>query len=534
MLARMVVKSAVGVLAVLLLAAACGKGSQQPGNTNGSAGSGAAAANGGSAPNGGTPSGGNASTAGSGGNTSAGSAGAATVAGSGGQGGTALVGIGDGELDSTCMMRTSESITGSRIQVRNAVTAEGDKAFIGFYDTEKKIECVPVLDAAGKYRCMPSAGDKDLLNRFFSDDKCTNEVLYKGICADDYEAEPVTSDPCDKRRRIYPFNDPMPDAMVYESQPGGGCKAYSVLNHLYRPGPELVASEYAELKPALWRGKGRIWARGYEGDGGLHLVQDLVDSQLDESCQLLALPGDAERCRPKHVGELRYLDATCKLPLLDGSTTCGSPPPRYAYSGFKLVRAEAKYDGALLDRTCKPVQNPGPAFSTKPVPDSDFLAAESNVVTSDAGRLKPRYLTTADGGCFFDDWWDEKLQTACSFHTPYAGAPYYCEPLNDLTTRAQYVDTFSDSACKAPAPYLMMASGDTDKPPKFFILLQSSCSNQRLSEVRPVEPTPSVPPALYTNVTSDCVSYPLDPTSKYFAAGAIVQKSEFVSATPAP
>ena len=533
----MVVKSTVGVLAVLLFAAACGKGSQQPGNAPGSAGSGSApnggtAPNGGSAPNGGTtPGGGNASTAGSGGNTSAG---AASVAGSGAQGGTAVVGIGDGELDSTCMMRTSQSITGSRIQIRNAVTAEGDKAFIGFYDSEKTIECGPVLDAEGKYRCMPSAGDKDRLNSFFLDDKCTNEVWYKGICSSDYEAVPVSADLCDKRRRIYAFGDSMPDTMVYESQPGGVCKAYGVLNHVYHPGQELVATEYAELKPALWRGKGRIWARGYAGDGGLHLVQDLVDSQLDESCQLFALPGDANRCRPSYVAQLDYMDATCKLRLLDGSTTCGSSTPKYAYSGFDLVRADAKYDGALLDRTCKPVQNPGPAFSTKPVPNSDFLAAESNVVTSDAGRLKPRYLTTADGGCFFDEWWDEQLQTACSFKTAYAGAPYYCEPLNDSTIRPQYVDTFSDTECNTPAPYLMLTSSEGDKPPKFFILLQSSCANQRVSEVRPVAPTPSVPPPLYTNVTGDCVSYPVDPTSKYFATGAIMQKSEFVSATPAP
>ncbi len=204
------------------------------------------------------------------GGAATGRAGNGGTAGGSGRGGTESGG-GNGALDATCMTRTTNQIPGSRIVLRNVVTAEGDKAFVGLYDTLKEVECKVYQDAEGKFRCWPLATGKDLKNRYFLDQNCSDEVEYRAECALDYQAERVSSADCDDRLRFYPLGDPLPDALVYWSA-GGECKPYGTLNHLYKRGPELVPSEYAELKPVVWRGAGRIWVAGYEGDGGLHFA----------------------------------------------------------------------------------------------------------------------------------------------------------------------------------------------------------------------------------------------------------------------
>ena len=498
---------------------------------------------------------------GSGGSVTAGNTAAGSTVGGGSMGGAsqggggasqagtsqggAIVAVGNGELDTTCMMRTSNQIAGSRIVLRNAVTAEGDKAFIGFYDNEKKAECQVTQDADSKFRCMPPALDKDLVNRFYLDDKCASEVEYHGVCALAYEAEPISSDSCDKRRRIFPFGDPLPDSMVYQPGPDGQCKPYGMLNNLYQRGPDLVPSDYAELQPVVWRGKGRIWAQGYQGDGDLHLVSSFLDSQLDQDCTFRLLTDGKEHCVPQNEGSLqRYTDVTCNQTLLDTASTCGAPPASYASHwlgdvcnpGVSFVEADAKYSGPLYGRSsCMAMATSTSAsvFSVKTASDDAFPALDSTTLTTDAGRLKPMYLSAADGGCFFQGWWDDQLQTPCSFESQYAGAPYYCLPISDATSPASVVRTFSDSNCMVDAPVVRMPSCNAAKPPKFCAISAPACTGGWRS-VRPVDATPAALPPLWSNATGTCLPYTPDTGATYYATGAIIPTTMFVAATPEP
>src|SRR5690606_1463950 len=115
----------------------------------------------------------------------------------------------------------SSDLPGDRIVLRNAVTAEGDKAFVGFYDQEKQAECEVVQDARGDFRCMPKARDKDTENRYFLDERCEEEVEYRGICALDHQAVRVSDDACDQRRRLFAFGESLPAATVYERDADG-------------------------------------------------------------------------------------------------------------------------------------------------------------------------------------------------------------------------------------------------------------------------------------------------------------------------
>jgi hypothetical protein len=246
---------------------------------------------------------------------------------------------------------------------------------------------------------MPPADD-DQTNHYFFDTECNDEIEYRGACSTEYHAIRASSDSCDKRRRVYAFGERVADQTVYQMV-NGACQPYGTLNNLYRRGPELDPSEYAEVKPVVWRGAGRIWKEGYEGDGELHIVTGLVDSQLNEGCSYRLLGDGKQHCVPWNEGNLQYRDASCKQPLLSSSSTCGSPLARYAsYTsgasggacelGKKVVKADSNYDGPRYSpNTCMPATDAiGSAFSITAVPNRLLLSRLVGRAAADALLLR--------------------------------------------------------------------------------------------------------------------------------------------------
>lgn len=449
--------------------------------------------------------------------------------------------FGSGEFDEGCMLRTSNHAPGDRIVLRNAVTAEGDKAFVGFYDQEKQAECEVVQDARGDFRCMPKARDKDTENRYFLDERCEEEVEYRGICALDHQAVRVSDDACDQRRRLFAFGESLPAATVYERDADGNCREYGNLGSLYAMGPELVPEEYAKVEPVTWRGKGRIWAQGYEGDGGLRIVEHLLDSHLEQRCVFEQLSAKKEHCVPETEGLLGFTDPTCQQILLASEAWCGEPAPKYVSSSTSAgqcaasksyLKATTPYeDERYLASSCTLAMNQtSPVFFTELVSDDEFVAVESTTAPADGGRLEPRYRTTTDGGCFFQDFWDNELQTACSF-VPY-GEQYYCLPL--LHDEGALVAAFTDAACSEASPFLALRACEAATPPRFAVVDVPSCvAGPR--KVRPVNPTPvSLPAALWIESGSDCIPYAPQPDTTYFAVGDEMSNGSFVAAVLEP
>ncbi len=171
--------------------------------------------------------------------------------------------------------------------------------------------------------------------------------------------------------------------------------------------------------------------------------------------------------------------------LLTSYDTCGTSPEHYSphVSGdackpdSSFLEADSKYDGPLYVRgSCMPVMDAsGTTSSVKAVPDSEFMALEGTTLTTDPGRLKPMYLSSPDGSCLFGGWWDEQLQTPCSFASNGPGTPYYCLPSVDETRPGKALETFSDSACTVASPILEALNCSGAKPPRFFIGDSSSC-----------------------------------------------------------
>jgi hypothetical protein len=138
-----------------------------------------------------------------------------------------------------------------------------------------------------------------------------------------------------------------------------------------------------------------------------------------------------------------------------------------------------------------------------------------------------------DGGCTFEDFWDDQLHTACSFVAPYLGGTYYCLPKADASSLAVTIDAFSDASCKVEAAYVKLPACDGAKPPPYMVVAEPACTLGWRS-IRPVDPTPVTPPPLFTNSSGTCETYPLPAGATYYAAGAVMPNSAFVSATATP
>src|SRR6187551_780410 len=105
-----------GVLFGASFGLACGATSKNQGASN-AAGSGAGDEN--------ASAGNSASASGAGNTAGSSSAGRGGASGAGdGQGGSEISAVGNGELDKTCRMRTTNHIGGTRIALRNAITSE--------------------------------------------------------------------------------------------------------------------------------------------------------------------------------------------------------------------------------------------------------------------------------------------------------------------------------------------------------------------------------------------------------------------------
>ena len=544
----------------LSLVLSCGSGSKGPGGPapEGSGGGDTTSATGGAA----TSAGANTAGAGSGGTNTAGvnsggggaaggnSAGGNSAGGnragsnaggeSSGSGGAEIIPVGNGELDESCQMRTSIHSPGTRIVLRSAVTAEGDEAFLGLYDRQRQEECQITQDAEGTFRCMPPALDKDLDNRYYLDAQCTVEVEYRGACALDHRAVRVGTG-CDQRRRIIPFGEPLPEQMVYTTRGADGCQPYGVLNRLHAPGEEVVPSDYAKVEPAVFRGKGRIWAEGYQGDDGLRFVSGLLDSELDELCTFEPLSDGKQHCVPQTRATLGYTDPSCEEVLAArSSSSCNPRLPNYvavsrdACSPERsiLKLGEAHVGELYLASSCMPAMNMSTqTYKTEAVSDDEFVAFERTTLTTDPGRLKPIYLTAEDGGCAFREWWDDELQTSCTFEG--AGTEYFCQPKPDPTSLAVTLEAFSDAECEVAAPYAKVSDCAGERPPMFSFNYPARCV-YGWRTVRPVAPDPVTLPPLWIKPGSDCEPYTPEVGATYYAVGAELPTSRFVKATADP
>lgn len=471
-------------------AGAPGSGATSSGAAGGGAtgGAGGVAGSGGSVAGAGAQSGSGGVTSGSGG-VAGGSAGSGGAAGAGG-----AAGSGAG-MPGACPGTTNHA-GGERIRRRFAVTSEGVRAWVGFYDTTLDLECAFSAAPDGSSRCLPAV--RSISDEYFTDAACSEPAYTLGAvdrCTPaPYLRKHVPAQGCGmpSRYELYEIGETVPPGgTIYTREGAGGtCTELSAPPDvpLYRPGAAVDVTPFMEGTRTTVQGAGRIGESVWTTTDGLRQLAGWVDTARGTACHFQRVRDETVRCVPVGGGRINdtFSDAACTvhalevLPSCDGSlpTLATLYPERCAGDGvYEHYTLGAELTGPLYygggdNPTCteQAPQEGARAFSVTPIAPSEFLEVSTRVEMSAPGRLKPRYKTTADGGCWFDDFWDSELMTPCWF-TRTARNEYRCLPGSYVSTVTLYLDSdctqqvvgYDAAACGSPVPRFV-ATTASDPP----------------------------------------------------------------------
>jgi hypothetical protein len=474
----------------------------------GAAGASGAFASAGATAGGGAGSGGEgAGTSGASGNATGGNAGTMAGGASGAAGGA----------NASCPGSTNHT-PGTRIRGRFIVTAEGDRAWNGWHDTELDQECSFNGLPDGTMRCIPRNWQTSIT--VYTDAACTAPVYTAGessACTPMSYVMLYRQGDCTTPTgyEFYELGEEVTPAAVYAVGEDGVCTLTTAPDvPLYLPGPPVPSERFVAAEAFTAEGSTRVRAVGYLAADGTRQVTGWRDTGLDgESCFIRRTDDGALRCVPTGASlGAYYADAACTERLASFPSFCGAAPPRYATmsanpycsaDGDVVAERGEVFSGVVFNRAgegaCEPavVQPAEPMSRAIPMPASTFAEIGAHTDESDGTRLKPHYYDAADGGCWFWKFWDSELDVSCGFDVAEDGV-YRCLP-GDM---ASFADVFTDDACTTPARVLSLDTCENPVVPEYVLdVVPSECDFEwRVYRTSPVSG------ALYRMELGACVT----------------------------
>ena len=196
-------------------------------------------------------------------------------------------------------------------------------------------------------------------------------------------------------------------------------------------------------------------------------------------------------------------------------------PPAWA-PGWTARMPERVEGGCALSSEDALLFEPGDA-----APASALSAVTNVTLDSDAGRLKPRYQVSEDGGCWFNDWFDTELQVACGF-TRSSLDKYHCRP-DSASAKAAVVYAFTDSACTLSHPIGRLGPCDDEVPTVAFGNYGTAVCMDGFEVWRTGAPI-AAPETLayYSMEGGTCLPLTLDPDRRYVTLTGKIEDSELV------
>ena len=461
---RFTVRAFVDLNCVLALAFGCGASehsNSDPEHAGSSATSGGAAPSSGGS--GGVGAAGQSSNASGGRGTNA----AAGVGATSGTAGAtdAISGMGGG---AECPSGTSNHTAGSRIQGRYAVTEDGNRYWLDWYDSELAVTCEFYSLHDGQIYCAPNAGSTSL--EFYTDAGCTEQAYTRGSyarCAAMnfiflYDA-PACQLPPFPYYRFFDLGDAVPTPSQVYLLNGSTCVATTApTDPLYRLGPEVdYATRFVSATYGPLAGGGRLQGYGVSANDGTRQLTRWRDNSLDMDCRLDLAEDGKRRCLPLFTANVQnFADAACSLPVAEPAYTCDDSAPAYAVQSMqqqcpaspdRLFTSGARFtdpvytsaSGSCSELTTGPTD--AVHYATNAAAPALFQDVNVSVDATAPGRLKPQFAT-ADGGCWFDGVWDSELETKCSFALASDGVER-CLP---IVRAYESVQAYADDACTVP------------------------------------------------------------------------------------
>ena len=433
------------------------------------------------------------------------------------------------------------------------MTSEGDRAWRGWYDSERGENCSfgsPGSD--GVARCWPL---QTLQARYYTDETCTTAVASASSLTCEGVAPKYIShyevEGCIGSTRIHEIGAVVATpTQLYDRALDGTCVAdpqVPIEDTYYLLGPEVPPTDFVASEPLTDAGPSRVRAFGSSGIDGTRAVAGWLDADTMKMCGFLPAEDGSVRCFPQGFlyTAVYSSDAACTSPVLQRTVTeCTTGEPAaianapvepecpYAHSAFQRgAPLTTVYSGDATACMAAPPEaytqqeffERGPAL-----PAATFAAVDYVTVDSDPGRVKPVYGTTEDGGCWFDGWYDSELDARCSFDQAADGR-HYCLPDSDeyLTV----LETFSDASCTQPmAIAVYNACGAVPLPA--WVRIDSWTGCEATYEVRKVNGTlaGSAAPPLWIEAGDSCVSYTPNAESNYLTLSEIYEPSAFLPA----
>jgi hypothetical protein len=240
----------------------------------------------------------------------------------------------------------------------------------------------------------------------------------------------------------------------------------------------------------------------------------------DADCRFDDTKDGAVRCIPpggRRINET-FADAACTTHALEIVPQCDGSLPTFAMlypdgecigtGAYEPYAVGAELTGALYsgggDDVCmtRVLADGARIFAVTPIPPTEFPEVTQRVEMGAPGRLKPRYHTTSDGGCWFNDFWDSELMVSCWF-TRTSQNEYRCLPGDYVPTISLYLD----SACTQSVVGYDAGACSTGPVPPFVAGTSPTEMDECSDGIVPLE-TASIDAPVYRMMAGTCTLVP--------------------------
>jgi hypothetical protein len=337
----------------------------------------------------------------------------------------------------------------------------------------------------GVVACAPTLYGSS--GEYYLDSGCTDVAYTKalqGVCEPmDYLLSYVAGCDSGSGYHFYEVGDAVAaPGQVYQLQNGVCTAVPASSDGLFRRGPAIGSDRFMSATYGPLADAGRVRAMGYSTSDGVRQVRRWIDTELDSECSINLATDGERRCLPDYFasGLDVSTDAMCQTGLYKptSSNHCDDALPNYVASiasdtcppgAWEVFSVGAPYDGPVYGKVAGGGQSAGgctelgddQGYVAAPAPLSSFEKVDTRTDDTFPGRLKPQFVTTPDGGCWYDDLWDSELGVHCEFDTAADGQER-CLP----GMRAPVVHAYSDEGCTNEVTYAgPLPCGTTSVPP---------------------------------------------------------------------
>jgi hypothetical protein len=429
---------------------------------------------------------------------------------------------------------------GARLAPRWALTSEGVRTFVGWYDRLPGAPCSPGLAADKTLRCLPVASEEVA----YADEFCTQPLA--PAYAEATALSSVSHTECGPLpAHVFEIAGTKMFPSVYGYDFENDCTPSSQGGEYFVPGAEILPTSFVALSPASVSATSGVTTQWLQGEDGARGFVGVANGATKEACQTAFATDGSLGCHPSLLPIFSgwFADADCKFPVAPlGScaSTASGPVSPYQFSvaagcPARLTDyATGVATGNVYDEqdgTCTYVGLQAGYLTGAQVPPSTFPAATA--LPRAGGRLQPNLASYVGAGTLrYHGWYDTTSAADCNFAFAADGV-LRCVPEAAYTEGAVGGGRlFADAGCSVPLGELKTSPYSPSAPDcsasGFAVWIESVADHlEPVTHVFPVTTAYTGPPYTGTPQSCDLASFDRGP---FATLGAEIAPASFVAA----